>query len=335
MATTITGVSGTVSDGLSITITDTGNSFGTKATATPLMWDTFEGGVSGASIVDNTPGTAGTLTWQVGSTSPRYSTLHPHAGSQSVEIRTPPLVAYMESLFLEGVTFARGYLDYRCYLDYVTTMSDNWKTWMFESGSYTRGINEVYQPGGGTVAWEVGPVNYMVANHASDTVADNTSFHFQVEMIDSGAGTYDGTLRQWTNVNQSTYSLWCNATNQRFRTISATLGHVTLGELWQPTGNSGAYVYLDNVYVDNSLARVEIGNASTYGACTHREIQIPATWDVGSITATVNQGTFANGNTGYVYVIPSTGYVDVNTSGYQVTFGSGTPPTGTPVLSVR
>jgi hypothetical protein len=91
------------------------------------------------------------------------------------------------------------------------------------------------------------------------------------------------------------------------------------------------------VYLDTSWARVEIGNAATYGACTHREIQIPTAWAATSITATVNRGSFGASDAAYLYVIPSTGYGDVNTAGKAITFGGGAsnPPTGTITLSVR
>ena len=79
--------------------------------------------------------------------------------------------------------------------------------------------------------------------------------------------------------------------------------------------------YWDEIYVDNTRARVEIGNASTWSACTHREIQIPSAWSDNSITVKVNQGTFSNGQAAYLYVVNANG--TLNTSGYPLTFGQG------------
>ncbi len=75
--------------------------------------------------------------------------------------------------------------------------------------------------------------------------------------------------------------------------------------------------FYDNIYIDKSIARVEIGNASTYGASTRREIQVPMSWNNGSIQFTVNKGGLSSGQTAYIYVLDSNG--NVNANGYPVT----------------
>jgi hypothetical protein len=61
---------------------------------------------------------------------------------------------------------------------------------------------------------------------------------------------------------------------------------------------------------------------------------LPSAWSSSSITATVNQGTFSNGQAAYLYVIDANG--TVNASGYPLTFGQGqgggsdTTPPSTP-----
>ncbi len=75
--------------------------------------------------------------------------------------------------------------------------------------------------------------------------------------------------------------------------------------------------FYDNIYIDKSIARIEIGNASTYGASTRREIQVPTSWG-STIQFTANKGGFSSGQTVYLYVIDSNG--NVNSSGYPVTF---------------
>ena len=83
-----------------------------------------------------------------------------------------------------------------------------------------------------------------------------------------------------------------------------------------------AQIYWDELYVDYTRARVEIGDASTWSACTHREIQIPASWSDTLITATVNTGSFPAGSQGYVYVVDASGVA--NEHGRPLTIG-GTP----------
>jgi|GEM_PF-4007529 len=77
--------------------------------------------------------------------------------------------------------------------------------------------------------------------------------------------------------------------------------------------------FYDNIYIDKSIARVEIGNAPTYAASTRREVQIPTSWG-NSIQITVNSGAFTNGQTAYIYVVNSDG--NVNASGYPVQIAS-------------
>jgi len=50
---------------------------------------------------------------------------------------------------------------------------------------------------------------------------------------------------------------------------------------------------------------VELGDASTYAASKHREIQVPTAWADGSVSVKFNSGTFAAGSTAYLYVTDS------------------------------
>jgi len=93
--------------------------------------------------------------------------------------------------------------------------------------------------------------------------------------------------------------------------------------------------YIDDVYVDTTWARVEIGNNSTYGSCTHREIQIPTNWTSSSISVTVNQGSFADEATAYLFVVDADGDVS---SGYEIEIGgedTSSPELNTSVISAN
>lgn len=86
---------------------------------------------------------------------------------------------------------------------------------------------------------------------------------------------------------------------------------------------------IDDVYVDYTWARVEIGDAPTWVSCTRREIQIPSAWSNASITVTVNQGAFQNLGGAYLYVVDANG--DVNQNGYALCTACPMPP----VLTVQ
>jgi hypothetical protein len=84
--------------------------------------------------------------------------------------------------------------------------------------------------------------------------------------------------------------------------------------------------WANSVYLDTTWARVMIGNASTLGASTQLEMQIPTAWSENSITVKFNKGSFSTGQTAYFYVINSEN--NPNTDGFPVTIGGGdtTPP---------
>jgi hypothetical protein len=50
-------------------------------------------------------------------------------------------------------------------------------------------------------------------------------------------------------------------------------------------------------------------------------MQIPQIWGASFITTKVNQGSFADGSSQYLYVLDSIG--TANNTGYPITFGSG------------
>lgn len=85
-------------------------------------------------------------------------------------------------------------------------------------------------------------------------------------------------------------------------------------------GMTGFVADYSDVYVANTRARVVFGNASTWSACTAREIQLArqANWANTAISGvTINYGAFTSGQTVYMYVVKSDGSV-VSNSGYAV-----------------
>ena len=83
------------------------------------------------------------------------------------------------------------------------------------------------------------------------------------------------------------------------------------------TSDTGT-IDVDDFYMDNTRARVEVCNAPTYSASTKCELQLPTAWSDSSITATLKKGYLSAG-TAYVYVVNAAG--NVNASGFAVTVG--------------
>lgn len=85
-------------------------------------------------------------------------------------------------------------------------------------------------------------------------------------------------------------------------------------------GMTGFVADYTDVYVANTRARIVLGNASTYAACTAKEIQLArqANWTSTAISSVViNYGAFTSGQTVYMYVVKSDGSV-VDNAGYAV-----------------
>jgi hypothetical protein len=147
----------------------------------------------------------------------------------------------------------------------------------------------------------------------------------QVEYAEnSGIGQANGQMRIWIDgkLRDQTTNLITNtssdgaAENKRPYVIG-------FYDSWGPSNAavSNMYAYYSDIYVDNTWARVELGNANTYGGCTLREVQIPTAWNASSLTVQVNQGSFTDGQTAYLYVVNANG--QVNASGFPVIVGGG------------
>lgn len=134
---------------------------------------------------------------------------------------------------------------------------------------------------------------------------------------DFGPGAYPegqwNRLEYWYVMDQAPNGLiqsWLNLTQDSLESGVTTLASGVSQSIFNfllpfyfGNGGSGLGWYND-VYISDTRARVEIGNASTWAGCTKREIQNPSAWSDTSITFTVNKGTLAAG-TNYLYTVDS------------------------------
>jgi hypothetical protein len=66
--------------------------------------------------------------------------------------------------------------------------------------------------------------------------------------------------------------------------------------------NGNMSLYYDDIYIDNTFSRVEIGNNAVYENCTHREIQPITSWTETSIKFLANILSFEKDERLYLYV---------------------------------
>ena len=165
------------------------------------------------------------------------------------------------------------------------------------------------------------------------TSAQNVWYRHEVIInTASGYGEYDGTYSMGRYSPGSSYSYATNTEKMSYNTPD-TFYRWFVWQNYQGNGMTDLDVWTDDHFVQiGSQARVELCDASTWPSRTSCDIQIPTAWSDTEITATVNTGSFATDTTAYLYVIDANGIV--NATGYEVTIGetSGgdtTPPTVT------
>lgn len=148
-----------------------------------------------------------------------------------------------------------------------------------------------------------------------------TAGHWELWEVEGSDLTSSGTsqLKVWING-----SLEMNATSNDLAFSAKGFG---IGGYRDRSNNTSFRKYFDDMYIDKDWARIVIGNNSNYTSCTVREIQIPTAWSSSSATITVNQGSFADDATAYLYLIDSNGVVSDQDpvadgfQGYEITFG--------------
>jgi hypothetical protein len=81
------------------------------------------------------------------------------------------------------------------------------------------------------------------------------------------------------------------------------------------------HMYVDDVYIDNTRARVELCAGATWATRGVCHPQLPSAWAGSSVEVTLNTGQWAGGETVYLYVVNSEG--QVNADGYELTLVGG------------
>ncbi len=146
---------------------------------------------------------------------------------------------------------------------------------------------------------------YIKESSAIDGVFDGREAG-RIKMLLHAGGDESSSLiiNETTGTNRSGYS-------HHFREVmfNEYLGH---------ENNDVITVDIDDIYIDKTQARVEIGDKQIWAECTHREIQILTEWSESSITFNVNKGSFIDGQAAYVFVVDAAGNPS---NGQQITIG--------------
>ena len=311
------------------TATIGGLEFGIKVPAAPYMWDLFDQGVAGGFISES-----GSPGWHVGSSvasyAPRYSTDHAR--------RPGSLAAWLE---FEGS-------NYNSTLALFNVPSSDWyiSGWYFDDSVFSATRNEKVLSWRGAELGdpEVEPQfrygfdsnedgHTYITDCSGSTIVNDWSeprkHQDEWRRLENfygigGSGNGTGLVQVWDNL-QKTVDF--NNADAGACDISHLYFHHYYSTSDASGNESAQNWYWDELYIDRTRARIEIGNAPTWNNCTHREIQIPVEWTDTQLSFIANQGSFG-GEQLYLYVVDENGVT--NPEGFPVVFGGGPPDPGPP-----
>jgi hypothetical protein len=330
-AATLTGVNGHVVHGATVVIA--GTSFGAKGGSDPnkpLLWADFETSIN--------PTPLGIVTsWDLVESLSRTSAATQYGLSTNNVVGTWPgggqsasfgfsILRHVSKVYMAGkrrntdMTYGgTGYKFFRIWapgtsVDIVASTSGNGTT-----GGVA--LDESCIPGGQNQnvtlpvnTWRMDEFLWKEATTGNCSTQGTTGGYFQY--IQNGASKM-----LWNNTFPTSTAAQFGSSNAGIRVMDNFVS-------FQDALPGGAQVLMDDLYLDDTWARVMIGNASTFAASTVREVQIPMAWADGSITIQVNRGSFGASASAYLYVIDST---NTPSAGLPITFGGGTSDTTPPL----
>ncbi len=335
----------TMAHGQAITIT--GTSFGTKSPAKPQVWAPFDSDINPSSLGMITswyaPESVNMQTW-VSNCGPDGSGCaqgSPYDGED-----------YNTAWWGLGVDTSSQGWDYNDFSQ---------KSYVFKKIRHTFafvGNTKVFRNIGDTAANDVlqtysndgwgpeycgdGYTNSVYFNPPSSWYAStvwNTSEYFV--QANSNTSTYNGYYRWDINgsnamVCDSRSGGTCQPNDKQVYIAGSGCGNMNIyNVLYLSTHNTypaaGSRVYGDDLYLDNTWARVMICSGSTWAARGTCEIQIPTAWSSTEVSIVANQGEIPDDTTRYLYVVDSAGDGSVN--GQAITFSDAEPPAVTAVLT--
>ena len=342
-APTISKVSGNLSHGQSISIS--GSNFGIKTSAAPVVWDDCSGS-SITNLWDGAYPNSGTSAYRMQYQTPIRGIPLPHShitkymtGAHGDSGGYNAGYNVMVYKTISGITYPK-YIYWSAYTRLDPKWSfggdDNLKTFDFSNqakpyimngssdSNWYAEYNGRWTSTSSGGAWHLNDDGGTLQNpdakgkswwwsSSENPFTGWIKTEYEVKISNQNGGGY---IKVWENgVLKLDYT---GATDK----YSGNTKTIALGGYARMYGKPNNYRYFADLYLDYSRARIILGNKNTLNSSTVREVQIPTGWTTNSITARVNQGTFNNGATAYLFVVDPDGNAS---SGLPVTIGGGTP----------
>lgn len=348
----ISSATGIISAGQNVTIS--GSGFGVSG-PTVGLFDKFNNGISGTDVSLSSP-SVGAWSAYNDPTHPYYNTVIPHGGNSAMQYNGGTGLRYTIPALSTEV-----FVSYWLRLDSdqifpATSIANTipsvsaWKvTWLLNgtaSGFDDICIPTLYSP----PAWGLG-------GNSNNTLPLVGTWNFRVGDLSTSSGwfKYDRWVRVSTWLKAGANPLvdngiiWFSAENGTGREVYAKsnlpmfagAGNHGWDHWYVGPWSNGPYAsnpLFDDVYLSygtGAVARIELCDADTFLNSNHCEIQTPTIWSDISAGIDINQGSFADGSSAYVFVIDENG---TPSTGFPITFatsGDVTPPSAPTGLGIN
>lgn len=195
-----------------------------------------------------------------------------------------------------NVNGANGYPDY-----YIATSNgDVGVEGVNTTGTYPYGT-EVQNPNEPRLAAVRGKANVwrteeiLAKANTSATATDGEFYHYVLGFGLAGKIPYTDYMLHYFRIRDSD----SQASMTRAYPIHGVMNNYAADPSW--------VYWADDVYMDNTWARVMIGNAPKLADCTYLEVQIPYEWGDGKVGVTVNLKSFPESEPRYIFVVDANG----------------------------
>jgi hypothetical protein len=319
------------------TITISGSGFGSKASATPLVWDD----ATGSNISDKWDGAWPNRVpgYNTNYYSPMRGVNPPHshdtrylagAHATTAGAYSGELVIFFKNIPLQPFPFylyASWYQ--RADNAWVFGGDNNYKTFDYSTGAEPMSGKDWFTAYGPPhPASPTDSAQWLFTDNGDSLMNPDVNGHnawwgtavnpmagkwSKVEIAVKVTDQTNGYINVWENGHQVMHYV---GPTDRYPGAQRTIGIGGLARMWGHTKN---WRYFDDAYLDTTLSRVVLADKPVLSKATIIENQIPSAWSDGSITATVNLGQFTQGQTAYLFAVDSSG--TPSTTGFAVTAG--------------
>lgn len=300
-------------------LTITGSSFGVKSPAAPWLYDSFENYSPGTGMDGKSPqiGTAKYERYVTRGTEGVYATDRKYSGNQAAKtVNSDNDSTTTDHFAFRGQAAQKRFISYRRY----RTGAEG----VFKGDRQTANLGNGYNNTFYDSPPNFGRDGYIFINNGS-TFANHGSISGEVsnswQRID-----------QWMtistpNVANGRYDYYIDGVLRRSSGDYATCSSAATNGCQIDSWISPNYVnktttitfWIDDLYVDNTQARVELCSGSSWANRGNCNIQIPSAWSNTSIKVSTNTASFTDGQTAYLYVVDAEG---VPSLGHAITIDS-------------